>query len=95
MRNTNGLIVCKTIVPGRLHLLLTGHVNGTVNLWDIDAGTYCVSYLHGAAHCCAGVHVWCVIRTDAPVRHITATTTRLACVYGEKTLVIVPLNIFL
>jgi WD40 repeat protein len=86
MKNIHGLIICMATVPGHSNLLLTGHMNGTVNLWDIDAGTHLTENFL-VINDNSGVHAWCVLRTDAPVRHIAATAKQLACVYGEKKLI--------
>jgi hypothetical protein len=34
----DGVIICVTPVPGHSGLLVTGHRNGAVHLWDIEKG---------------------------------------------------------
>jgi hypothetical protein len=63
-------------IPGQANLLLTGHVDGKVNVWSMDVGA----------------HIGCIIHADTvAIQHIAVTSTAIACVYGTNKLIIMPL----
>ncbi len=83
---------CITPVPGHSELIVTGHLNGDVHLWDIGKGARACECMNVNA----GVHVRQIVqlakRKQQRVDFIVASSTRLMCSYDNKTVEIVHLG---
>jgi WD40 repeat protein len=67
-------------VPGHSELIVSGHEDGTVHLWNIEKG----SESRECINLNAGVHVRQILRLEGWVSEIVASSTRLMCLYGSK-----------
>ena len=74
-------ITCITPVPGHSELIVTGHDNGDVHLWDIgDKGARACECMNVNA----GVHVRQIVQLEKGVDEIVASSTRLMCSYDDN-----------
>jgi WD40 repeat protein len=87
IRKRDDSIWCVTPVSGHFELLVTGHANGAVHLWDTgDKGERACESMNINA----GVHVRRIMQLEKRVDEITASSTRLMCLYDDyKTVAIV------
>ncbi|CAM5998920.1 unnamed protein product [Sphagnum balticum] len=73
--------MCSAPVPGHSELLVTGHKNGDVNMWDIgDKGERPCECMNVTA----GGHVRQIVRLEKSVNKIVASSTRLMCSYDTQ-----------
>jgi WD40 repeat protein len=77
IRTGCNMICCFTPVPGHSELIVTGHDNGDVRLWDIDKGARAWECMNVNA----GVHVRQIVQLEKCVHAIVASSTRLMCSY--------------
>ena len=75
--------MCITPVPGHSELIVTGHFNGAVHLWDIgDKGARACECMNVNA----GVHVRQIVQFEKRmVDEIVTSSTRLMCLYDYNT----------